>query len=822
MEKRFVAFLVLSALIIFTHLMIQNTLAPKPPVADNELEEPADGPGDKPPTDPKIGGDTPKKTADEPETPQDGQGKETPPPPKNGEATTADRPVVENRRLTMGSAAPDSPYRLLVTLNNRGAAIERIELTQRKRSGKYRYRELDFSSGYLGLHPVSLIDEAGGKGCRITVVGPGTPADLAGLKVGDVIVELSRQPIPDKFAFMDFMQRTKPDDEIEIAVRRRVSGKDQQITSTAKLTEHPLGIVDPELNPDTELAEAKLDPLSCLLSLHSVGDIRVERGKTEIAGLPSLRNENWAHEVKQDDKGPMIEFRFPLSEAELAGIGVPGAFEIVKRYRLAATPADELKNSNFKSYHLELELEIHNLGNQPQDVAFRLDGPNGLPLEGWWYSNKIHPRMFRGAGARDVVWQTPRVGHKLMECSAIYKEAKEEKKQNQPIGTPLFAEGKPEAIDYIGVDTQYFNVALLPQIDDDPSKAIYAHAIAAPAGPIGEKTGVKVKTSNSSFRLISQPETVAPGNDGALRRTFTLFAGPKQPELLAEYGLDRAIEYGWFPWIAKPLSGVLHFFESLPLVNYGIAIILLTVLVRGCMFPISRKAAKNAQMMQELAPEMKAIAEKYKNDMEKRSVAQRELFKKHNYNPFGGCLLMFFQLPIFIGLYRALSVDIELRQAALIPGVEWCSNLAGPDKLLYWKNFMPGFFADETGWLGPYLNVLPIVTIFLFLLQQKMFMPPATDDQTRMQQSMMKYMMIFMGVLFFKVPSGLCVYFVASSLWGIAERKLLPPIGKQNAAAASKSPSKADKPSLLAMLTKNGEKTKLDPKERAKRRQKKR
>jgi YidC/Oxa1 family membrane protein insertase len=243
--------------------------------------------------------------------------------------------------------------------------------------------------------------------------------------------------------------------------------------------------------------------------------------------------------------------------------------------------------------------------------------------------------------------------------------------------------------------------------------------------------------------------------------------------------------------IAKPLSAVLHFFERLPLVNYGLAIILLTVLVRSCMVPLSRKAAKNAQMMQQLAPEMKQIAEKYKDDMEKRAAAQRELFAKHNYNPFGGCLLMLIQLPIFIGLYRALSVDIELRQAELIPGVQWCSNLAGPDMFWFWSPFMPSFIGAETGWLGPYLNILPIVTIALFLVQQKMFMPPATDDQTRMQQKMMKFMMIFMGVLFFRVPSGLCVYFIASSLWGIAERKLLPPPGK---APADKSPTPA-KPS---------------------------
>ena len=178
--------------------------------------------------------------------------------------------------------------------------------------------------------------------------------------------------------------------------------------------------------------------------------------------------------------------------------------------------------------------------------------------------------------------------------------------------------------------------------------------------------------------------------------------------------------------------------------------------------------------MQALQPKMKEIADKYRDDMEKRAQSQRELFKRHNYNPFGGCLLMFFQLPIFIGLYRGLSVDIALRDQPLIPGLSWCSNLSAPDMLFPWKDFMPGFLANETGFLGPYFNLLPIFTIVLFLMQQKLFTPPAVDDQQKMMQKMMTFMMFFMGILFFKVPAGLCLYFITSSMWGIIERKLLP------------------------------------------------
>jgi len=181
--------------------------------------------------------------------------------------------------------------------------------------------------------------------------------------------------------------------------------------------------------------------------------------------------------------------------------------------------------------------------------------------------------------------------------------------------------------------------------------------------------------------------------------------------------------------------------------------------------------------MQELQPEIKRIQEAYKNNMEGRTKAQQELFRKHNYNPLGGCLLVFLQLPIFLGLYRSLMVDVELRQAPLLSeAIRWCSNLAAPDLLFDWSSFMPEFVVSGQGMLGlgPYFNLLPLVTIALFIWQQKKLMPPPVDDQAAMQQKMMMFMTVFMGVLFYKVASGLCLYFIASSLWSIGERKFLP------------------------------------------------
>jgi YidC/Oxa1 family membrane protein insertase len=234
--------------------------------------------------------------------------------------------------------------------------------------------------------------------------------------------------------------------------------------------------------------------------------------------------------------------------------------------------------------------------------------------------------------------------------------------------------------------------------------------------------------------------------------------------------------YGWFGWVAVPMLAVLHAFYFL-VGNYGLAIIMLTVLVRGGMFPLGRKQAQSAQKMAELQPEIKRINEKFKNEPEKKAREQQELFRKHNYHPLAGCLPLVIQLPIFVGLYKSLMVDVELRQAPLFgESIRWASNLAAPDMLWNWSGIVPEFISHGTGMLalGPYLNILPLVTVALTLWQQRATMPPPADEQAAMQQKMMQYMMIFMTVVFFKVASGLCIYFIASSIWGVTERKLLP------------------------------------------------
>jgi len=390
-------------------------------------------------------------------------------------------------------------------------------------------------------------------------------------------------------------------------------------------------------------------------------------------------------------------------------------------------------------------------------VAYQLDGANGLPDEGGWYANKIG-RDWGAVGLRDVVVSFNGATPSLIGAPKIAKNKVDKPWQDD---SPLT---------YIGGDAQYFSVVLIPQ-KKDPADIWFAQSQVLLVGEVDEK---QLKLTNTSCRVVSQVHELA--RNEKIDHRYEIFLGPKEPAVLDHYGLRELIYYGWFGMFAKPIAWLLHLFYAI-VRNYGIAILMLTVTVRGLMFPLSRKQALGAQKMQMLQPEIKKIQEKYKKDVEGRTKAQQELFRKHNYNPLSGCLVMFIQLPIFIALYRSLMVDIELRQAPLLSqGIRWCSNLAAPDMLFDWSGFMPQSVNEGVGFfgLGPYFNILPILTIVLFLLQQKMFMPPATDEQTAMQQKIMKYMMVFMGLLFFKVASGLCIYFIASSLWGLAERRFLP------------------------------------------------
>ncbi len=691
----------------------------------------------------------------------------------HGSAPTAQTPDVpvapeveresQDEFVQMGSLANDGSDRYLVTINKRAGTIHRVELNFRnQRNGRFKYRDLVWKGGYLG----SLACEDTPDGCRATLVGKGTPAQIAGIESGDIIVAVNGEPVVTAAGFDEYLnEKTKPQTTVEVEVKRNGTKKSFDV----ELTQKPLSVIRPE----SDLIDQNfIAPESFVLSLIKPMQ-EVDKAWPDLDG--GMRNANWQVTKATDN---LIELEFKLSEQRLAALGFKGPITVLKRYRIPALSQEEIYDLSSRSFHLELEIEVQNNADVAQRFAYELDGPTGLTAETWWYANKIHGRqtaVFYMAGARDVIGSTNSNSYIFYGNPELIKGAQKTQPEISYLCKPL-SEPVERQVNFAGVDSHYFNVSLLPKVGEDEVFEV-SSLTAYPNNRQGvipniPKNARLQKLVDCTFQMVAPIEIPA---NGSTTNTFEVFCGPKDIKLLTEYGLGDARTFGWFSWCSMVLLKLLHFFYWITgSWSYGLSIIMLTVLVRCLMIPFSRKAALNAQMMQHLAPQMKEITEKYKEDMEKRAAAQRELYKKHNFNPFGGCFMMFFQLPIFYGLYKALNVDIALRDQPLVPGMEWCSNLAAPDKLMFWKDWMPTSLGDETGWLGPYLNILPLITMVLFIAQQKLFTPPPTDDNQKMMHKMMTFMMIAMGVMFFKVPAGLCLYFITSSLWGIIERKLLP------------------------------------------------
>jgi YidC/Oxa1 family membrane protein insertase len=768
-DRRFALFAVLVALIFVVNQVVFSLLFPPPPKAagpDKQVAK-ADGkqapqvqaPADQP---------APEEAApDEAAKPDAAAKPEDAAAPKAAEADKdqpAEPAVVAPKRGTLGSLDRASPFRMAVTWNNLGAALERIELNSPE------YRALDDRSGYVGyLAPADAPKRAG---ALVRVVAPGTPAAAAGIEPDDVITAIGEKKIRTAVQLIEALAETRPGETIDVTLTR--GGQEKRVRAT--LAHRPLDLIRPE--HDTHAVEVMRpgdhDPLSFLATIQQFDERTLANDNKELGGV-HLRTAAW--EVVHSDQ-EKVSFRQVLPKLGL---------EVTKTYRLATVPTESHADATFPAYHLLLDLKVANVGDKPHKVAYRLDGPTGLPIEGAWYASKVS-HSWGSAGLRDVIAQFNAGGLDQITPAQL---ADDDFQKDW---------GATSSLDYTAVDAQYFAAALIPQ-KNAPDEILFQSIMPIRAGAVPQDSANE-RLMNVSFRLDSQLADLAPGGK-PLEHHFQIFAGPKRPALLAQYGqggasLKGLVYYGWFGPIARVLGEVLHFFYAI-VGNYGLAIIMLTVLVRGCMFPLSRKQALGAQKMQELQPEIKKLAEKYKNDAQKRTQATQELFRKHKFNPMGGCLLAFAQLPIFVGLYRSLMVDVELRQAPLFSeSIRWASNLAAPDMLWNWSGVMPNFITHGTGIfaLGPYLNILPLVTIALFIWQQKMFMPPPADEQAAMQQKMMKYMMIFMGILFFKVASGLCVYFIASSLWGVAERKLLPKAAarKDEAAGTSGAPVVATPP----------------------------
>ncbi|PIE65255.1 MAG: membrane protein insertase YidC [Desulfobacterales bacterium] len=258
-----------------------------------------------------------------------------------------------------------------------------------------------------------------------------------------------------------------------------------------------------------------------------------------------------------------------------------------------------------------------------------------------------------------------------------------------------------------------------------------------------------------TIALESPLDTLAPGAEKTY--TYEMFYGPKKLTILKEtgYNLAKIINFGWFDVIAKPtlyllnwLYGVFH--------NYGIAIILVTIIFKAIFWPITQKGLKSMKNMQKLQPKMVKIKEKYKSDPARMNQEVMNLYKTYKVNPLGGCLPMLLQIPVFFALYKVLLQSIELRHA---PFMLWITDLSAPDRLYI-------------GFDLPYLGGLPVLTLLMgasMFLQQKM--TPTTADPT--QAKIMMFLPVIFTFMFLNFASGLVLYWFVNNLLSILQQYLL-------------------------------------------------
>jgi YidC/Oxa1 family membrane protein insertase len=275
---------------------------------------------------------------------------------------------------------------------------------------------------------------------------------------------------------------------------------------------------------------------------------------------------------------------------------------------------------------------------------------------------------------------------------------------------------------WVGYMSKYFMIG----VEQD-----YDKAVMAPKNGSASIMGAKEYKVNPGAR-----ETVE----------FSLFAGPKEYDLLKSYGLklEKAIDFGIFAFIAIPMLKFLKIIYGV-VQNYGVAIILLTIVIKLITFPLTQKSMVSMKKMSSLGPKMAEIKEKYKGDKEKTNQATMELYKKEGVNPLGGCLPMILQIPIFFALYKSLLLAIELQGA---PFVLWITDLSLKD---------------------PYY-ITPVIMGGTMFLQQKMTPNTATDE---LQKKIFMFMPLIFTFVFLNFPSGLVVYWLTNNILTIAQQYVI-------------------------------------------------
>ncbi|MEZ5692165.1 MAG: membrane protein insertase YidC [Rickettsiales bacterium] len=313
---------------------------------------------------------------------------------------------------------------------------------------------------------------------------------------------------------------------------------------------------------------------------------------------------------------------------------------------------------------------------------------------------------------------------------------------------------------WLGITDKYWLTALIP--NDDKFNMSFSY--------YSQNNQDRFQTD-----YMGTPLTIPPQSEAQMTQ-LRLFAGAKEIDILDRYTngiegdlnnkpiplFDRAVDFGRLYFLTKPLFLMLNIFYSF-IGNFGLAIIMVTIVIKICMFPLANKSYAAMSKIKALQPEITELKNRHKKDPQAMNKAMMELYKRHKVNPASGCLPILIQLPVFIALYKVLYVTIEMRHA---PFFGWLKDLSAPDP----SNIFTLF--GMINWDPPafmHLGILPILYCISMIIQQKQ--QPAPTDPT--QEKIMKMLPFFLLFVFATFPAGLVLYWVASNIFSIIQQEVI-------------------------------------------------
>lgn len=404
-------------------------------------------------------------------------------------------------------------------------------------------------------------------------------------------------------------------------------------------------------------------------------------------------------------------------------------------------------------YHVDAESISLDPDSSPQDLTFKAVRPDGVSVNQTFRfypdryqidllvslrnqsENQIQGNLSahvgniptKATGYRSFVGVALLLDGKLKQLKPKNKEIKAGKNLSGQIG-------------WIAYEDKYFMSAIVP---DEQEEGSFKGGL-LPSGVL------KATYMAPPISLRSQEQASS---------RFTLYLGPRDLSVLKQLGkhLDLAINFGFFDIIARPMLFALRFFNKY-VKNYGVSIIIITILIKILFWPLTHKSYKSMKDMQKLQPLMKKIREKYKHDKQQMNKEMMALYKTYKVNPMGGCLPMAIQIPVFIALYNVFGKSIELRHA---PFMLWINDLSAPDRLFSFPFELP-LMSPPYG--IPVLTLLMGATMFI---TQKMT-PMSMGDPT--QAKVMQFLPLFFTFIFINFPSGLVLYWLVNNILQIGQQ----------------------------------------------------